>query len=221
MATEPQTPDTVPAYKFQFVGGNLCLDYCNTVGGKRGLIAREHLNSYGDFVAWSRQAGLVDRVGAATLAAKADQQPSAAAEVLERAVELREAIYRIFAAVAERKAPAPVDIALLNSELARGLGRLQVARTGRHCDFDWRWAAEPEALEYPLGPVAHSAADLLTSEESRSHVRHCEGDTCGWLFIDASKNHSRRWCDMRDCGNRAKVRRFRLKLRGAKAGVKG
>jgi len=57
---------------------------------------------------------------------------------------------------------------------------------------------------------------LLTSSQRLNQVRQCRGDNCGWLFVDGSKNHSRRWCDMRDCGNRAKVRRHRLKQRREK-----
>jgi len=68
-------------------------------------------------------------------------------------------------------------------------------------------------LDQPIGPIAHSAAELLTGIQFRGQVRRCEGHNCGWLFVDSSKNHSRRWCDMRDCGNRAKVRRHRLKMK--------
>ena len=55
----------------------------------------------------------------------------------------------------------------------------------------------------------------LTSEEL-DQVRECAGNTCGWLFVDMSRNHSRHWCDMRDCGNRAKVRRYYQRRKTAK-----
>ena len=201
--------DATSARKFQFISGSVCLDLCNTVGGKRGARTRENLNSFVDFAAWCEQAGLVDKSEGEVLVQVAARRPADAAWVLTRARSLREAIYRIFCAVANDKDPEPADLAQLNSELAGALGRLRVgsSRDG----FDWQWAKKGGALDEALGPIARSAAELLTSSQMLNHVRQCRGDNCGWLFIDSSKNHSRRWCDMRDCGNRAKVRRHRLK----------
>lgn len=202
--------------KFQFIGGALCLNFTNTVGGKRGAITREHLHKYGDFLSWSRQAGIVDDTQAETLSNLAAAQPAEAQLVLERAVELRETIYRICAAVVEQRSPAPADLQRLNKELAAALGRLRV-----HAEadgFDWQWADDEPSLAHPLGPVARAAAEVLTNPEALAHLHRCEGDTCGWLFIDSTKNHSRRWCDMRDCGNRAKMRRHRLKQKRAAKG---
>ena len=67
-------------------------------------------------------------------------------------------------------------------------------------------------MEWVLWPIVQSAADLLTTE-SLDRVRLCKAEDCGCLFVDASKNRSRRWCAMSDCGNRAKVRRHRQRLR--------
>jgi len=202
-----------PAKKFQFVGGELCLDFCNSVGGKRGVIAREHLHTYADFISWCHQAGLLDKRQARAMARKAARRKQAADTALRRALGLREAIYRIFLALAEEQEPQATDLTHLNSELAAALGRLRVAPRSGAPGFAWEWADGGSALDQPLGPIARSAADLLTCGEAVEQVRQCRGDNCGWLFIDASKNHSRRWCDMRDCGNRAKIRRFRLKRR--------
>ena len=200
---------SAPAKKFQFVGGDLCLDFCNTMGGKRSGIPREYLNTIADFVSWCEQAGLIGLPEAKALLRQAARDPAGAASTLSRAVELREAIFRIFFALAKNKTPRPNDMDLLNSELAAALGRLRV-RPNKD-GFDWKWADDEAALDHPLGPIARSAANLLTRGELLHHVSQCGGDNCGWLFVDSSKNHSRRWCDMRDCGNRAKVRRHRLK----------
>jgi predicted RNA-binding Zn ribbon-like protein len=200
-----------PAKKFQLVGGELCLDFCNTVGGKRGAITRESLNSYLDLLSWSRQAGVVETSEAEALARKAARQTAEAGAALERAVGLREAIYRILTAVAAEKTPRASDLAVLNSELGRALGRLRIRPVKGPERFALQWANEDEALDQAFGPVARSAAHLLTAPDRVSRVHQCGGDNCGWLFIDSSKNHSRRWCDMRDCGNRAKVRRHRHK----------
>ena len=199
-----------PAAKvFQLVGGALCLDFTNTLGGKRGSSTRECLNNYADFLSWSRQTGSIDQRQAAVLAGRASKHPGEAAKVLALAIELRETVYRLCAAVIEKRAPAKSDLEILNRELARALGRRRLIVQGG--GFGWTWANDPPDLSHLLAPLAKSAAEILTSLEDLRHLCRCEGDNCGWLFLDSSKNHSRKWCDMRDCGNRAKVRRHRVK----------
>ena len=193
----------------------MCLDFTNTVGGKRGLSTREYLNSYADFVSWCQQADLLNESTAGALLRSAARHPDESAEALQRAIALRETIYRIFAALALGESPQTADLEHLNAELSVHLGRLQVASSKK--GFNWTWADGNEALDQPLGPIARSAADLLTSPHLLEQVRLCEGDTCGWLFVDSTKNHSRCWCVMSDCGNVAKVRRFRLKNRRARS----
>ncbi len=113
-------------------------------------------------------------------------------------MELREALYRLFAGAAGGRAPDAGDLAVLN----RAIGRMQIGR-----DLEWQWAAGPDALDAMLGPIVRAALELLMSER-RDRVRVCAADDCVWLFLDTSKNRSRRWCDMKQCGNRSKVRRF-------------
>jgi len=203
-----------PPKSFQFIGGALCLDFCNSVGGKRESVAREHLHAYTDFLSWSQQAGLVENALLEASLRDARRRPAEAAAVLKRAITLREAIYRIFLAGARKRKPKDGDLERLNAELRRSLPRLRIAASKQ--GFGWEWRRENGALDDALGPIARSAADLLVSGELLEKVRQCQGDNCGWLFLDASRNHSRCWCDMRDCGNRAKVRRHRLKQRGVK-----
>jgi len=200
---QPQPP------KFQFVGGDLSVDFCNTVGGKRGGIAREKLHSLSDFIAWSEQAKLLNPEQAQALRSYATCHPSGAAKLLARATELREAIFRIFFSAAKDKKPAQDDMDLLNAELAASLGRLRIGRSKENNAFAWQWADEQLEPEHLMGPIVRSAAELLVQPDLVAKIHQCEGDNCGWLFVDCSKNHSRRWCDMRDCGNRAKVRRHR------------
>lgn len=197
--------------RFEFVAGDVCLDFTNTVGGKRGLLAREYLNSYADFVSWCRQADLLQAATADALLRSAGRRADESGAALRRAIALREAIYRIFAALGSGKSPQASDLDHLNAELSTHLGRLRL--TSNKKGFNWTWLNSDDALDQPLGPIARSAADLLTSPHLLEQVRQCEGDTCGWLFVDSTKNHSRRWCVMSDCGNAAKVRRFRMKNR--------
>jgi predicted RNA-binding Zn ribbon-like protein len=203
--------DASTAKKFQFVGGNLALDYCNTMGGRRGVATTDHLGTCFDYLAWCHQAGLLDKEQAGACATRAEQRPKEAAAVLAHAVELREALFRILAACIAAKAPPRSDLALLNAELAGSLGRLSLSSPESNHVFAWKWNLEPGALDQLAGFIAHAAAALLTDEQALTHLSICQSETCGWLFIDKSKNHSRRWCDMRDCGNRAKIRRHRLK----------
>jgi predicted RNA-binding Zn ribbon-like protein len=132
--------------------------------------------------------------------------------VLERARELRETLYRIFGALAAEARPAEDDLARLNSELALTLARCRIEPEG--AGFAWSWNEDSLALERPLWPIVRSAAELLTSPE-RALVKRCASDTCLWLFLDRTKNHARRWCDMKVCGNRAKVRRHRRRAAGS------
>lgn len=208
MAAFSQAPIEAPK-PFQFVGGELCLDFCNTVGGKREGVPREKIHSYSDLLSWSEQAGVVSPSQARTLLRKAGEETAESSEVLTRARALREAVYRMIRCRQQMRKPATADLAELNAVLARTLGRLRIA--GAEGGFQWRWSDTDLPLDYVLGPVAASAAELLVEGSRLDLVRQCRGDNCGWLFIDASRNHSRCWCDMRDCGNRAKVRRHRQK----------
>jgi len=197
------------APKFQFVAGDLCLDFCNTVGGKRGGIAREKLHSLNDFISWTEQANLLKPAQAEDFRRYTASHPSHAAELLTRATELREAIFHIFLSAADGETPAQQDLSRLNAELASGLGRLSISPSHDGKGFAWQWSEHDLKPEHLLGPIARSAAELLVRPDLVAKVHQCQGDNCGWLFVDCSKNHSRRWCDMRDCGNRAKVRRHR------------
>jgi predicted RNA-binding Zn ribbon-like protein len=194
---------------FDLSGGRLCLDFANTVGASRES-PKEYLSGYADLVSWSRQAGAVAEDEARRLLREARRRPEAAAATLAHARELREAIYRIFAAGAGGLPPRAGDLATLNASLVRALSHLRVdpAPGG----FSWRWEAGAANLDRPLWAVARSAAELLVSED-RAQVRKCAGTGCDWLFLDLSRNHSRRWCDMKSCGNRAKARRYYEKRR--------
>ncbi|MBI1881537.1 MAG: ABATE domain-containing protein [Chloroflexi bacterium] len=185
-------------------GGRDCLNFANTVGGRRPDRPREYLHTYSDLVAWSRHAGILTDTAARRLVDEAERRPAEATQVLARALGLREAIYRIFSAIAAGGAPIVADLAILNDALPEALARLQV--TPAEDGFTWNWRADEAALDSMLWPVVCSAGELLTSTEL-ARVRECDGETCSWLFLDTSKNRSRRWCDMRDCGNRAKARR--------------
>jgi predicted RNA-binding Zn ribbon-like protein len=192
-----------------FIAGAPALDFANTVGGSRERPTHDHITRYADLVEFAEQRGDIGEGQAKNLLDLAKAQPAAALAVLERALRLRDAIWSSFPA--ERN-PKPKDVATISAESARSAGHMRLV-PGAH-SYVWSFSDDID-LERVIWPIARSAADLLTSKTQRSLVRECESDTCSWLFIDKTRNHSRRWCDMGDCGNRAKARRFRERRRRA------
>jgi predicted RNA-binding Zn ribbon-like protein len=200
------------AGNLKLVGGQLCLDFANTVDWHSSDHPHEWLRSYSDLVAWSQHVGISTDKQARHLLEAAAQAPERAAAVLEHALAVREAIYHIFSAMAAGHVPDTADVATLNEVLPATLSRLQLAVAAEGAT--WVWAPGEDDLEQILWPVIRSAADLLTSEEVH-RVRECSNEECGWLFVDTSKNHSRRWCTMESCGNRAKARRHYRRSRAS------
>lgn len=192
------------------IGGRPALDFVNTGGGERNG-PPERIGSYADLLAWSRHAGVLADDALVPLERAAADDPDAAAAVVERALALREALYRIFTAAADGRAPEASDRVRLEDEVAEALRHRRLVPTdGR---FGWRFEGGGDRLDRPLWTVADDAAELLTSD-LLARVKECRGDRCTWLFLDESRNRSRRWCDMGDCGNRAKVRRYRKRHGG-------
>jgi predicted RNA-binding Zn ribbon-like protein len=190
-------------YVFDLSGGRLCLDFANTASQRR-TEPQERLRSYADLVAWARQTGLVDRTDAQALLREAARRPAEAEAVLEHARALRETLFLLFSATAAGGTPPGDAVAALNAALPAALAHRRLASGAN--GLAWEWERAGGALDSPLWPVVHSAAELLASDERRA-LRECAAGTCAWLFLDHSRNHSRRWCDMKVCGNRVKARR--------------
>jgi predicted RNA-binding Zn ribbon-like protein len=188
----------------------ICLEFANTLKWHASAQPAEQLTSYAALVDWACQMGAIDAAVAQRLRTAAGQRPAAAAATLEQAIDLREAIYRLFAALAHGRAPAASDLAQLNVALAGALAHARIDSLDG--EFVWGWS-DDGSLDCMLWPLARAAGELLTSSW-RARVGQCADDRgCGWLFIDTSKNHSRRWCDINDCGNRAKARRHYQRMR--------
>ena len=187
------------------IGGVLCLDFVNTVDPRHESGRREYLDDYAALVAWGVHAGAIETSQGERLREAAAGVPAEAEHVLSRAIRLREALYPLFSRAARGQPPGPDDLGVLQAELPRALPHLRV--TWSPSGYAREWERGSPALDQVLWPVAWSAAELLV-EGPLERIRECPGqDTCGWLFLDLSKNASRRWCDMRVCGNRAKARR--------------
>jgi predicted RNA-binding Zn ribbon-like protein len=199
------------ASNLELLGGCLCLDYANTVSTRIESLRHEYLTSYGELVAWSRHASILTDAEAKALLTRAAGQAALAAVALERAIALREAIFQIFAAVADNRKPDKQSLTIMNAFLREASCQAELAPTAE--GFEWTWTLEPDGLDGMLWPIAHSAAELLTSP-NLTRVRRCAREGCDWLFLDLSKNRSRRWCSMEVCGSRVKSRRYYHRKKG-------
>jgi predicted RNA-binding Zn ribbon-like protein len=198
---------------FEWIGGHTCLDFANTVSWIGSAHPNERLGSYGDLLEWADQAEVLDQAALRRLRRAARSAPAAADVALRSAQALREAIHEVFLARAEGREPEAAASGTLNRFLGQALGRLRLQV--EDCACSWVFVDEGDELERMLWPVAWSAASLLTSEEAQL-VRCCAAERCGWLFLDRSRNRSRRWCDMKACGNSAKARRHYARTRRLK-----
>jgi predicted RNA-binding Zn ribbon-like protein len=201
-------------HRYELTGGRLCLDFVNTVSGDRHDAPRERLGDYGALISWARQASAIAPEDARRLLSAARSRPADAEAVHRDALLLREALFRIFLAGVEGADPAGDDVARLSATLSRALAHRRLER--REGGYTLAWDGAGEALDAPLWPVVASAADLLTSDPERERVRICglhETRECSWLFMDATRAGTLRWCSMKDCGNKAKARRHYQRTR--------
>jgi predicted RNA-binding Zn ribbon-like protein len=191
--------------RFQLTGRHLCLDFVNTVDNRLSPEKKiDNLRSYRDLVGFAEQTELITTSQAHQLFRIGKRNQSGGETALQQAKRLREALFEIFSAAAEAR-PQPSALAELNAVLVDAARKRELVAQQGH--FHWRWAGIAENLESILWPIAYEAAELLASENLK-YVRMCAAEDCGWLFLDKSKSHSRRWCDMKSCGNRDKARRF-------------
>jgi len=193
-------------YQFDLSGGVLCLDFANTVSRRRvPERSVDHLNSYDDLIAFAEQSKIVLPQQAEELREQARQRSVEAQDTLRRAISYRENLYRAFSALTEGKPVGSDDLQRINDAAIEALNHRRLARADGQYRWEWQWNSK-NTLDSILWPIAQSAAELLTSLELAT-VRKCEAPDCAWLFLDQSRNRSRRWCDMKVCGNRQKARR--------------
>jgi predicted RNA-binding Zn ribbon-like protein len=190
---------------FEFTGGNISLDFANTVDNRTSHNPQELLTDYTRLLRWGEESGVITRKTAEKLSALADNRADQTRTALRDAVQLRDAIYDVFSAVANHRAIPATQLATINRAVQNASDHEQLVHASRQ--FTWHWISPDQHLDSILWPLARAAADLLTSDDL-ALVRQCASETCAWLFVDRTKNHRRRWCDMRICGNRDKARRY-------------
>ena len=188
------------------VGGHVALDFVNTVGGPRDGEPDhddEALGSYDDLLAWSRRVGTLSAPQARALRGAAAGDAHRAERALAQALSLRGLMYDLFRPLADGKAAPPALLERLRDLEREALRHARLAAA--HHRLRWTWPSAPESLEAPLWPLAHASVDLLT-QGPLERLKVCAN--CRWLFLDESRNRSRRWCSMEECGTLVKKERF-------------
>ncbi|HLW53783.1 MAG TPA: ABATE domain-containing protein [Candidatus Angelobacter sp.] len=201
--------------RFEFIGGALCLDFANTIHNTRAkdeTSREEELHTISDVLQWGREAGLLSSAGHDRLAAHYSRNSREAAAALARAITVRDLLLSIFAGIANGRSPSSQLVSELNSALAMAPGLLRVHKNSGRLEKEW--ASASDGLQQVLFAVLSSAADLLAGQ-CLDRIRECTSANCSWLFVDESRNRSRRWCDMRECGNRMKARRHYQRSKAA------
>jgi predicted RNA-binding Zn ribbon-like protein len=202
----------------RLLGERPCLNFVNTLDPRGGDEPRDYLLGYADLVDWSVYAGILPGERALDLLRAAEGDPARARAAFERAIDLREAAHRVFLAGARREAPPVPDLDALRDTYLAALARARLLPGA--AGYGWAWEEGDEALDRPLWPIARSAIELLTAPEM-ARVKECANHGCGWLFLDTSKNGSRRWCSMEGCGSQVKGRRQYARRRAARGDREG
>ncbi len=191
--------------RFDLCAGALCLDFVNTLDDRYSDEPKELLQSYIDLARFGEDTGILSDQQVDTLFARSLQGPEPAQKALAAAVEMREAMYQVFWAIVQKKPVPRSPMLVLNGFIQEAALHASLVPHAGH--FAWQFDSSPHNFDAPRWAIARSAGELLASDDLQ-FVRACASNTCEWLFLDESKNHRRRWCDMTKCGNRAKVKRF-------------
>jgi len=198
--------------KFELIGGNVCLDFINTLDDRPSDKPKELLTDYYELARFGEDAGILTPEQQDFLCENVHLMPGEAAGALRRAIHLREAMYAVFSALMKGQTVPPVEMDTLNAYIQDAALHSRLVESAGRCQ--WRFDNMGSAFDAMLWPIARAAADLLASSDV-ALVRACSSETCQWYFLDTSKNHHRRWCSMKQCGNRAKVRKFYAKKKTA------
>ncbi|MEJ1938348.1 CGNR zinc finger domain-containing protein, partial [Nostoc sp. NIES-2111] len=198
------------AGSLDLLGPAVALDFTNPSSGRGSLTHQEHLRCFDDVVDWAGHARVMLPADCAFVRTAMAGDGKGAARIFAQVLQARELIWRIGTALAERR--------LVPDELRQELGALHAQCLAsadlelRDGAYVWTWNPRRGIVPAILGPVVLSALALLM-ERDLARTKRCEGRECGWLFFDTTKNRTRRWCEMKVCGNRAKVRASRQRKR--------
>ena len=212
-ATDQKAPDR--PLTFDLCGGHPVLDFVNSLDNRfnnRNCV--ENLQNYADLLRFAHQTQLLDSAQSAQIQRALTSEASKRA--LRAAWTLRGALAATFYAVLDARPPASTDLETLEhyfliADCHRKLRWQQCS--SEPSGLVWTWQHNETNAELPVWMVAYAAHELMLSLDMQ-RVRACEAQTCRWLFLDTSKNHTRRWCKMNVCGNRVKARRYQARHSG-------
>lgn len=216
---EISAPDkTRDSQEFEMVAGALCLDFANTVERRGGDDRRDSFGDFNDLVLWAKQAGIISHDVGHQLRIKADRDPESCSTFLLRAITLREAVYRIFAAEANGEICSEGDLEFLQEMYAEAIRYAHLQLNGLNYDWSWDNCLSNMPLDVVLWSVSESAVGLLRGE-NLGRVKQCHGagaGPCRWLFLDTTKAGNRKWCTASGCGAKAKWQRQNARRRTRK-----
>jgi predicted RNA-binding Zn ribbon-like protein len=183
------------------VGGHLALDFANTIDDPHGPARFDHIGDLPGLLGWAQARGLLSRSAHTRLASAARSPSKESSRQVQRAHDLRDTVQAVFGAVADGADVPEAAWGRLRQEAADALGLAQLDLTDGLARLHW-----PDGgADVVSHAVAHAAYELLTGDQL-GRLKRCAG--CPWLYLDQSKNSSRRWCTMEDCGKNAKMRRY-------------
>lgn len=184
-------------------GGCLCFDFINTVNSRTEESPYDYLKEYRDLLDWCRRQELLPEERIRKIGEFVRTNPEEAQKTLKQIKASREMLYRIFSAIAGESRVGDNDLKAFNTLLSGTLSHIRFSANGKTLRPGWE-KDEINLLE-PLWRIGKSAYEVLT-EQPADRIKECEA--CGWIFLDQSKNRSRRWCNMQTCGSAHKARRY-------------
>ena len=192
--------------RFKLHAGHPALELVNTLDLRFSAQVVDLIPTYKDLLRFATQLELLTAEQARKLGRSVEEK--AAQRVLASTVELREALAAFLYGTMEGGKPPAAQIQILEQQFHAAALHRRLLVGGTH--LEWSWSGVERNAEIPLWILAQAAADLLVSSDAE-FIKDCGDPTCRWLFLDTSKNHTRRWCDMKTCGNRMKARRHQAR----------
>ena len=184
-------------------GGLLCLNFINTVRNRNDKPLEDYLTDRGAWLKWIKRLKIISYNGLEDLNSKIENHDFST-KFLKKIVTNRELLCRIFVNIANNKKPTNKDIYQLNKSIKESMKYVEID-IERNRQVVESWDKRPVSILSPLDIIMQSAYDLLRSDDLHK-VKECEN--CGWLFLDRSKNKTKKWCNMQTCGSSVKSRKY-------------
>jgi len=193
---------------YKVVGGQLCFDFSNTVSYRNKDTPHEWLNNFENLSVWSQIVGIMEESESNQLIRNLSKNPEEGERKLSMIRELREVVFRIFSSIVKRKSPAKTDINYLNNFAEKQINKEKIVYDNGLFNLEYKSNLTP--FKKIIHKIYKSIIYVMTQIDL-TRINKCK--SCDWLFYDTSRNRSRQWCVMSDCGNRSKVNNFNKRQR--------